>query len=84
MKRIFKYDGDAIAGIIAAVSAIIMHFLHIIEADIEMTKKMPSGNMKGRSNMCPDLLAQGRLFIHLIFPTAGGKAHRRTKIVSSI
>ncbi len=34
MKRIFKYDWDAIAGIIAAVSAIIMHFLHIIEADI--------------------------------------------------
>lgn len=34
MKKIFKYDWDAIAGIVAAVAAIMMHFLHIIEADI--------------------------------------------------
>jgi hypothetical protein len=34
MKRILKYDWDAIAGIIAAVAAILMHFLHIVESDV--------------------------------------------------
>jgi len=34
MKRILKYDWDAIAGIIAAVVAIIMHMLHVIDAEV--------------------------------------------------
>lgn len=34
MKRFLKYDWDAIAGIIAAVAAILMHFLHLVETDI--------------------------------------------------
>jgi hypothetical protein len=34
MKRILKYDWDAIAGIIAAVAAILMLFLHLVETDI--------------------------------------------------
>jgi hypothetical protein len=34
MKKILKYDWDAIAGIIAAVAAILMHFLHLVDADI--------------------------------------------------
>ncbi|MSM39078.1 MAG: hypothetical protein GJT30_05600 [Geobacter sp.] len=34
MKRILKYDWDAIAGIIAAVAAIIMHMLHVVEAEV--------------------------------------------------
>lgn len=37
MKKFFKYDWDAIAGIIAAVAAIMMHFLHIIDADVLLT-----------------------------------------------
>lgn len=34
MKQILKYDWDAIAGIIAAMAAIIMHMLHLVEADV--------------------------------------------------
>ena len=34
MKRILKYDWDAIAGIIAAVAAIVMHMLHIVEENV--------------------------------------------------
>ncbi len=34
MKRILKYDWDAIAGIIAALAAIVMHFLHIVDTDV--------------------------------------------------
>ena len=34
MKRFLRFDWDAIAGIIAAMAAIVMHFLHIIEEDI--------------------------------------------------
>ena len=34
MKRIFRYDWDAIAGIVAAFAAIVMHFLHIVESDL--------------------------------------------------
>ena len=34
MKRLLKYDWDAIAGIIAAVVAIVMHMLHVIEAEV--------------------------------------------------
>lgn len=30
MKRILKYDWDAIAGIIATVAAFVMHMLHIV------------------------------------------------------
>jgi hypothetical protein len=31
LKRILRLDWDAVAGILAAVSAIVMHFLHIVE-----------------------------------------------------
>lgn len=34
MKQYLKYDWDAIAGIIAAVAAILMHFLHLVESDV--------------------------------------------------
>ncbi len=34
MKRYFRFDWDALAGILAAVAALVMHFLHIIQADI--------------------------------------------------
>lgn len=34
MKRILKYDWDAIAGIVAAFAAILMHFLHVVEEDV--------------------------------------------------
>lgn len=34
MKRILKYDWDAIAGIVAALAAIVMHFLHIVDTDV--------------------------------------------------
>ena len=34
MKRFLRLDWDAIAGIAAAVAALVMHFLHVIEADI--------------------------------------------------
>jgi len=34
MKRILKYDWDAIAGTAAAFAAILMHFLHIVDADV--------------------------------------------------
>jgi hypothetical protein len=37
MKQFLKYDWDAIAGIIAAVVAIIMHMLHLVEADVLLT-----------------------------------------------
>ena len=37
MKQFLKYDWDAIAGIIAAVAAIIMHMLHLVEADVLLT-----------------------------------------------
>jgi len=37
MKRLLKLDWDAIAGIVAAVAALVMHFLHVIEADILLT-----------------------------------------------
>lgn len=34
MKNYLKYDWDAIAGIIAAVAAILMHFLHLVDSDV--------------------------------------------------
>lgn len=34
LKKIFTYDWDAIAGIVAAFVALVMHFLHIFEAEI--------------------------------------------------
>jgi len=34
MKKYLKYDWDAIAGIIAAVAAILMHFLHLVESEV--------------------------------------------------
>lgn len=34
MKRILRYDWNAIAGIVAAFAAILMHFLHIVEEDV--------------------------------------------------
>lgn len=34
MKPFLKYDWDAIAGIIAAMAAIIMHMLHLVEAEV--------------------------------------------------
>lgn len=34
MKQILKYDWDAIAGIIAAVAAIVMHMLHLVEENV--------------------------------------------------
>lgn len=34
MKRFLRIDWDAIAGIAAAFAALVMHFLHIIEADV--------------------------------------------------
>ncbi len=37
MKKFLKYDWDAIAGIIAAVAAIVMHMLHLVEADVLLT-----------------------------------------------
>jgi hypothetical protein len=37
MKRILKLDWDAFAGIMAAVTALVMHFLHVLEADILLT-----------------------------------------------
>lgn len=36
-KQLRSYDWDAIAGIIAATAAIVMHFLHIIEQEVLMT-----------------------------------------------
>ncbi|MCB0094085.1 MAG: hypothetical protein KDE46_00140 [Caldilineaceae bacterium] len=37
VKKILRFDWDAIAGVIAAVTAIVMHFLHIIEQDVLLT-----------------------------------------------
>ena len=37
MKKFLRLDWDAIAGIVAAMAAIIMHFLHLIEEDILLT-----------------------------------------------
>ncbi len=34
MKRLLRLDWDVIAGIVAAVAALVMHFLHVVEADI--------------------------------------------------
>ena len=34
MRRILSLDWDAIAGIVAAVAAIVMHFLHLIEEEV--------------------------------------------------
>ena len=34
MKRLLQLDWDAVAGILAAVAALVMHFLHVIEADV--------------------------------------------------
>jgi hypothetical protein len=34
MKKFLRYDWDAIAGIVAAFAAIVMHFLHVVESDI--------------------------------------------------
>ena len=34
MKKFLKYDWDAIAGIVAAFAAIVMHFLHLMETDL--------------------------------------------------
>jgi hypothetical protein len=37
MKRFLRLDWDAIAGIVAAVAALVMHFLHALETDILLT-----------------------------------------------
>jgi len=37
MKRFLKYDWDAVAGVTAAFVAILMHFLHIVEAEVLLT-----------------------------------------------
>ncbi|NJC88355.1 MAG: hypothetical protein FIB02_07465 [Desulfuromonas sp.] len=37
MKRIMKYDWDAVVGVTAAFVAILMHFLHIVEAEVLLT-----------------------------------------------
>ncbi|MEK6303226.1 MAG: hypothetical protein AABO41_21145 [Acidobacteriota bacterium] len=37
IKKIQVFDWDAIAGIIAALAAIILHFLHLVEVDILLT-----------------------------------------------
>lgn len=37
LKRILTVDWDAIAGIIAAVAAIVMHFLHVIDETVLLT-----------------------------------------------
>lgn len=37
MKKFMKYDWDAIAGVTAAVLAIILHFLHIIQEEVLIT-----------------------------------------------
>ena len=34
MKRVLTFDWDAIAGIIAAVAAIVLHLLHVVEEDV--------------------------------------------------
>lgn len=34
LKQLLRLDWDAIAGIVAAVAALVMHFLHVIEEDI--------------------------------------------------
>jgi hypothetical protein len=34
MKRLLRFDWDALAGIAAAGAALVMHFLHIVEADV--------------------------------------------------
>jgi len=34
MKRILRYDWDAVAGVVAAFLAIVMHFLHIVETEV--------------------------------------------------
>ena len=35
IKRLIQSDWDAIAGILAATAAIVMHFLHVIEEDVK-------------------------------------------------
>ncbi len=37
MKRLLKVEWEAVAGIVAAVIALVMHFLHLIEEDILLT-----------------------------------------------
>ena len=37
MKNLFKYDWDGFAGVIAAVSAIILHFFHVVDTSILMS-----------------------------------------------
>jgi len=34
MKRLLRLEWDAIAGIIAAVTALVLHLLHIVESDV--------------------------------------------------
>ncbi len=34
MQRFFKFEWEAIAGLVAAVIALVMHFLHVVEADV--------------------------------------------------
>jgi hypothetical protein len=34
LKRLLRMDWDALAGVIAAVAAIVMHFLHLVETDV--------------------------------------------------
>ena len=34
MKRYLRFEWEAIAGIIAAVAAIVLHFLHIVEPEV--------------------------------------------------
>ena len=34
MRRFLSFDWDAIAGIVAAVMALVMHFLHLIEEEV--------------------------------------------------
>ncbi len=34
MQRFFKFEWEAIAGLVAAVIALVMHFLHVVEVDV--------------------------------------------------
>ena len=34
MHRLLKIEWDAVAGVLAAVTAIVLHFLHVIETEV--------------------------------------------------
>lgn len=40
MKRILRIDWDVIAGVIAAVTALVLHLLHLVEVDVILTVAM--------------------------------------------